>query len=38
VLTDKAEAVFENGMLMLTLPKSDVAQAKAIPIKTVAKV
>lgn len=38
VLTDKAEAVFENGVLTLTLPKSEVAKAKAIPIKTPAKV
>jgi len=34
VLTDKAEAVFENGILRLTLPKSEVAKAKAIPVKT----
>lgn len=38
VQTDKAEAVFENGMLMLTLPKTEVAKAKAIPIKTSIKV
>lgn len=38
VQTDKAEAVFENGMLMLTLPKTEVAKAKAIPIKTPARV
>lgn len=38
VQTDKAEAVFENGMLILTLPKTEVAKAKAIPIKTAARV
>jgi HSP20 family protein len=38
VQTDKAEAVFENGMLILTLPKTEVAKAKAIPIKTPVKV
>lgn len=38
VLTDKAEAIFENGVLTLTLPKAEVAKAKAIPIKTLAKV
>jgi HSP20 family protein len=34
VQTDKAEAVFENGVLTLTLPKSEAAKTKAIPIKT----
>jgi HSP20 family protein len=38
VLTDKAEAVFENGVLTLSLPKSEVVKAKAIPIKTPARV
>lgn len=38
VLADKAEAVFENGVLTLTLPKSDIASTRAIPIKTPAKV
>jgi HSP20 family protein len=33
VETDKAEAVFENGVLTLTLPKSEAAKTKAIPIK-----
>lgn len=38
VLADKAEAVFENGVLTLTLPKSDITPTRAIPIKTPAKV
>ncbi len=38
VQTDKAEAVFENGLLTLTLPKTEIAKAKAIPIKTTVKV
>ncbi len=38
VLPDKAEAVFENGVLTLTLPKSEESKTKAIPIKTPAKV
>jgi len=33
VLTDKASAVFENGMLTLTLPKSEVSKSKTISIK-----
>lgn len=38
VLTDKAEANFDNGILTLTLPKAEVNKTKAIPIKTPAKV
>lgn len=38
VLADKAEAVFENGVLTLTLPKSDITPTRAIPIKTPTKV
>jgi HSP20 family protein len=34
VETDKAEAVFENGLLTLTLPRSEAAKTKAIPIKS----
>lgn len=34
VETDRAEAVFENGVLTLTLPRSEAAKTKAIPIKT----
>ena len=33
VQTDKAEAVFENGMLTLTLPKAEAVRPKVIPIK-----
>lgn len=33
VVAEKAEAVFENGVLTLTLPKSKVANAKLIPVK-----
>lgn len=38
IITDKAEAHFDNGILTLTLPKAEVSQTKAIPIKTPAKV
>lgn len=31
--TDKAEAVFENGVLTLTIPKAEEAQPKAIKVK-----
>jgi HSP20 family protein len=34
VQTDRAEAVFENGVLTLTLPRSEAAKTRAIPIKT----
>lgn len=33
VVADKAEAVFENGMLMLTLPRTEATKAKEIKIK-----
>ena len=33
VQADKAEAIFENGMLTLTLPKAEAVRPKAIPIK-----
>jgi HSP20 family protein len=33
VLSDKAEAVFENGMLTLTLPKAAETQSKRISVK-----
>lgn len=33
VLSDKAEAVFENGMLTLTLPKAAEAESKRISVK-----
>ena len=32
VQSDKAEAVFENGMLKLTLPKAEQAKPKSIKI------
>ena len=34
VVTDKAEAEFENGVLTLTLPKAEEIKPKAIKIKT----
>jgi len=34
VITDKAEAVFENGVLKLALPKAEEARPKAIKIST----
>lgn len=33
VIADQAEAVFENGVLTLTMPKSKTANTKVIPIK-----
>jgi HSP20 family protein len=33
VEADKAEAVFENGLLTLTLPKAEAVRPKVIPIK-----
>lgn len=33
VVTDKAEATFENGVLTLTLPKAEEAKPKAIKVK-----
>lgn len=33
VQADKAEAVFENGLLTLTLPKAEAVRPKLIPIK-----
>jgi HSP20 family protein len=33
VLADKAEAVFENGMLTLKLPKTEEARTTTIPVK-----
>lgn len=38
VQTDKADANFDNGLLTLTLLKSEASQTKTIPIKTLAKV
>ena len=34
VLSDKAQATFENGVLTLSLPKSETTKAKAIPIRS----
>lgn len=34
VQADKAEAVFENGLLTLTLPKAEAVRPKVIPIKS----
>ncbi|MFA7179014.1 MAG: Hsp20/alpha crystallin family protein, partial [Dehalococcoidales bacterium] len=34
VNADKAEAVFENGVLTLTLPKAEEARPKQIKVKT----
>ena len=34
VKVDKAEAVFENGVLTLTMPKTEPVQPKAIKVKT----
>lgn len=34
---EKAHAVFDNGMLTLTLPKTETVKAMQIPIKTMAK-
>lgn len=34
VLSDKAQATFENGMLILSLPKSQATKAKAIPVRS----
>lgn len=34
VLVDKATATFENGVLTLTLPRSETSKAKAIPIQS----
>jgi HSP20 family molecular chaperone IbpA len=31
---DKAEAVFENGLLMLTLPKAEEASPRVIKVKS----
>jgi len=33
VVADKAEAIFENGVLKLTLPKAEEARRKQIPVK-----
>ncbi len=33
VVTDKAEAIFENGVLTLTLPKAEEVKPKAIKVK-----
>jgi HSP20 family protein len=33
VEADKAEAIFENGLLTLTLPKAEAVRPKVIPIK-----
>lgn len=37
VYSDKAHAVFDDGMLTLTLPKAETVKAKQIPIKTTTK-
>jgi len=37
VKTDKAEAVFENGMLTLTLPKAEEVKPKQIKVKVKAE-
>jgi HSP20 family protein len=37
VLVDKASATFENGVLTLTLPKTEATPIKQIPIKTLVK-
>ncbi len=37
VEADKAEASFDNGLLTLTLPKSEAVRPKVIPVKTTAK-
>jgi HSP20 family protein len=34
VVADKAEAVFDNGVLTLSVPKASVQNAKIVPIKT----
>lgn len=34
VQSEKAEAVFENWVLTLTLPKAEVAKPKTIKVKT----
>lgn len=33
VLSEKAQATFENGMLTLSLPKTEATKAKAIPVR-----
>lgn len=38
VNAEKAHAVFDNGMLTLTLPKTEVTKTRQIPIKSMAKV
>lgn len=38
VNADKADASFENGVLMITIPKAEVAKPKRIPIGAAAKV
>jgi HSP20 family protein len=37
VSAEKAHAVFDNGMLTLTLPKTETTKTKQIPIKTLTK-
>ena len=37
LLTDKAEATFENGILTLTIPKSEEAKPKAIKVRAKSK-
>jgi HSP20 family protein len=37
VSAEKAHAVFDNGMLTLTLPKTQTTKTRQIPIKTLAR-
>ncbi len=37
VLSEKASALFENGVLTLTLPKAETSKTRQIPVKTLVK-